>query len=55
MAKAAAIAAATAPAVRPNAADPARQRRGDFGFLAGVSRALSRIFRTKALPAETDI
>jgi hypothetical protein len=58
MAKAAASAAATdpaAPAVRPDAADPGRQRRADFGFLAGVSRALSRIFRTKALPAETDI
>jgi hypothetical protein len=58
MAKAAASAAATAPAapaVRPDAADPGRQRRADFGFLARVSRALSRIFRTKALPAETDI
>jgi hypothetical protein len=58
LAKAAAGAAATAPAasaVRPGAADPGRQRRGDFGFLARVSRVLSRIFRTKALPAETDI
>jgi hypothetical protein len=58
MAKTAAIAAATAPAapaVLPGAADPGRQRRGDFGFLARVSRAVSRIFRTKALPAETDI
>jgi hypothetical protein len=58
MAKAAAVAAATAPAapaVRPGATDPGRRGRGDFGFLAGVSRALSRIFRTKALPGETDI
>jgi hypothetical protein len=57
-AKAAAIAAATAaaaPAVRPGAAGPGRQGAGGFRFLAGASRALSRIFRTKALPAETDI
>jgi hypothetical protein len=58
MAKAAAIAASTAPtarAIRPDAADPGRQGRGEFGFLATVSRAFSRIFRTKALPVETDI
>jgi hypothetical protein len=58
MAKAAAIAASTAPAaaaVRPGAADPGREGRGDFGFPARVSQALSRIFRTKALPGETDI
>jgi hypothetical protein len=58
MAKAAAIAASTVPAVpaaRRGAADPPRQDSADFGFLAGVSRALSRIFRTKALPGETDI
>jgi hypothetical protein len=54
-AKAAAIAASAAPAVRPGAADPGRQDRADFGFLARVSRALSRIFRTKALPGDTDI
>jgi hypothetical protein len=56
--KAAVIAAATAPAasaVRPGAADPGRQGGGAFGFLARVSRPLSRIFRTKALPDETDI
>ena len=58
IAKAAAIAASTAPvarAIRPGAADPGRRGRGEFGFLATVSRALSRIFRTKALPGETDI
>jgi hypothetical protein len=58
MAEAAAIAAATASAVRAiraGAADPGRQGRGEFGFLATVSRALSRIFRTEALPGETDI
>jgi hypothetical protein len=58
MAKAAAIAASTipaVPAVRPGAADPGRQGSRDFGFLTGVSSALSRIFRTKALPGETDI
>jgi len=58
MAKAAAIAASTAsaaPAAQPGAADPPRRGRADFGFLAGVSRALSRIFRTRALPGETDI
>jgi hypothetical protein len=57
MAKAAAIAASSAPAtsVRSGAADPGCEGRADFGFLAGVSRALSRIFRTKALPGETDI
>jgi len=57
MAKAAAIAASTASTapVRPGAADPGRRGRGEFGFLATVSRALSRIFRTKALPGETDI
>lgn len=58
MAKAAAIADSTAPAapaVRPGAADPGRQGRGDFGFLVTVSQALIRIFRTKALPGETDI
>ena len=57
-AKAAAIAASTtpaAPAVRPGAADPGGQGSADVGFLAGASQALSRIFRTKALPGETDI
>jgi len=57
-ARAAAIAVSTAPAVseiRHGTGEPERLAGAEFGFLANVSRPINRIFRTRALPGETDI